>query len=96
MPDQALTNHNDSPESPLPEDPVDDKKQGKTADHPQGRKRSVRRKAVPDVVMLDAVLSDSEQGEEEEGSDAEFEARPKGSKKVRGVLIRELTCACTG
>lgn len=96
LPDQALTEHNDSPDSALQEDPVDDKKQDQTTDHPQGKKRSARLKAVPDVVMLDAVVSDSEQGEEEEGSDAEFEAMPKGSKKVRGVSIRELTCACTG
>ena len=52
-------------------------------DQQKKKRRSTRAKAVPDVDMLDAVVSDSEQGEEEEGSDADFVARPKGSKEVR-------------
>lgn len=55
------------------------------------KRRSTRAKAVPDVAMLDGVISDSEQGEEEEeGSDAEFVARPKGSKQVRLSAPAEL------
>ena len=52
-------------------------------DQQKKKRRSTRSKAVPDVDMLDAVVSDSEPGEEGEGSDADFVARPKGSKEVR-------------
>lgn len=93
LPNQAVTHHIESPDSALQ---VAENKLEMNVDHPQGKKRSARLRAVPDVVILDAVLSDSEPGEEEEGSDAEFEAMPKGSKKVRGVSIRALTCACSG